>query len=198
MDNNYKVELLCRKVINEAIADIVAEDCKPEIVNEGYNLDLRAIMKECKRSFKKASIECKQALQKKDKETAKEKVTEMKNIVETATKNIKSLEAKQTVGSATVSAFVGYFTAVFGDIGYMLKCFLLCMIPIAGWAAALIMSIKKLINEIAVFIDDIKNFKGGSENIVKMFNAYRNNTLSILKRFEDQITSFEKKIDSME
>lgn len=195
--NEANSELLAKRIIAEAVADIIDADLAPEAVQEGYNLDIRAIMKECKSKFKSACNECKKAIKNQDKETAKEKIKEMNSILDTAIKNIKRLEEDIDVKNTTISVIFGYFTSIFADLEYFCKCLLICFIPFAGAIIGMVMAVKKLIEEIKVWINDIHEYKGDTKDIVKMFNMYRINTLSILEKLKSQVKSLESKVDKM-
>ena len=195
--NNYASELLAKRIIAEAVSDIIDADLTPEAVTEGYNLDIRAIMKECKSKFKAAANECKKAIKKKDKEAAKAKIDEMNDILDTAIKSIKRLEADIDTKNTTISAIIGYFTSIFADMEYLCKCFLVCLIPFAGGIVGMVMAVKKLIENIKVLINDVKNYDGETKDIVKIFNMYRTNTLSILEKLKSQVKSLESKVDKL-
>lgn len=195
--NNYASELLAKRIIAEALSDIIDSDLTPEAVNEGYNLDIRAIMKECKSKFKAAANECKKAIKKKDKEVAKAKIDEMNSIIDTAIKSIKKLESDIDTKDTTISAVIGYFTGAFADIEYLCKSFLVCLIPFVGGIIGIVMAIKKLIDQIKVLINDIHDYDGETKDIVKIFNMYRNNSISMLENLKSQIKNLEKHVDKL-
>lgn len=195
--NNMKMELLALKTINEAISDLICEETEVETLNEGYNLDMRREIKACKKAFKIACSKCKSAIKDGDKKKALSHIAEMKKAVAVCQQNIKQAGKDYTEGELTGSAIISLWTGAFADIGYMMKCFLIALIPVAGFFGALILAIKKSISNVQVNIEDIKNNDGSRKDAVNEMNSYRKNALSLLKDLEAKIGTLETKVKSM-
>ena len=194
---NIKMELLAQKAINEAIADLILEDVDIESLNEGYNLDIRREIKACKKSFKIACSKCKNAIKQADKKKAFEHIKEMKKAITICKQNINEAGKDYTNEQLTLSSVISLWTGAFADIGYMFKCFLVALIPVAGLFGAMILAIKKTISNIQVDVEDIKNNDGSRKDAIKEMNHYRKNALSLLKDLEAKIDILETKVKSL-
>ena len=195
---NMKMELLAQKTINEAISDLIMEESEIDSLNEGYNLDIRREIKTCKKSFKAACSRCKNAIKEGDKKKALGHISEMKKAVAIAKQNIDAASKDYTESQLTGSAIISLYTGIFADIGYMFKCFLIALIPIAGIFGATILAIKKTISNIQVNVEDLKSNDGSRKDaITKEMNMYRKNALSLLKDLESKIDTLESKVKVM-
>ena len=196
-ETNMKMELLAQKTINEAISDLIMEENEIDSLNEGYNLDIRREIKSCKRIFKSACSKCKSAIKESDKEKALNCITEMKKAVAICRQNIAEAGKDHTESELTWSSVISLWTGVFADVGYLFKCFLIALIPIAGLFGAMILAIKKTISNVQVNMEDIKNYDGSRKDAINKMNFYRKNALSLLKDLDAKINTLETKVKAL-
>ena len=167
------------------------------VVNEGYNLDIRATMKKYRAQFKAECVDCKKAIKRHDKETALSHTKNMRAIIEQCKDEIEKTSKNYDVADNVGSAVIGYFTGVFADMTYFLKAVLLVYIPVLGPIAVTVMGIKKLIQEISILVEDIRDNED-TVDWVKTFNMYRNISLAKLKDLEGVIKNLESRIQKMD
>lgn len=209
--NEYSItEIVAKDICLEACSDILEEDMAPEVVSEGYNLSLRAIMKECKRSWKTYCGEAKDGLKYGNKEKVKAALKNMDKILDTATKQIKNLDNDTSTNQHGISAIIGAFTGMFGDCAYMLKCLLWMLAGVAGSAvtgsaagvvvggfANIILMIKKSISVAQNKTEDIKNYNGTQGDIIKRYNGYRTAALSTLQDMKNITQKIAQQVNKM-